>query len=61
MQGVSLLNRAVFTQPAAPPATDVRSYFFNEAEKALRHAYDVSGQRLHVVHLQLARLYEKRG
>jgi Flp pilus assembly protein TadD len=61
MQGVSLLNQAVITQPNSKQATDVRIYFFDEAEKILRHAYDVSGQKLHAVHLQLARLYEKRG
>jgi Tfp pilus assembly protein PilF len=61
MQGVSLLNQAVITQPNSKQATDVRTYFFDEAEKTLRHAYDVSGQKLHVVYLQLARLYEKRG
>ena len=61
MQGVSLLNQAVITQPTSKQATEVRSYFFTEAEKTLRHAYDVSGQKLHVVYLQLARLYEKRG
>jgi len=61
MQGVSLLNQAVITQPNSKQATDVRNYFFDEAEKTLRHSYDVSGQKLHAVHLQLARLYEKRG
>ena len=33
----------------------------DEAEKTLRHAYDVCGQKLHVVHFRLARLFEKRG
>lgn len=61
MQGVSLLNQAVITPPTSKQVTEVRTYFFDEAEKTLRHAYDVSGQKLHVVYLQLARLYEKRG
>ncbi len=61
MQGVCLLNQAVITQPTSEKATEVRAYFFDEAEKSLRHAYEVSGQKLQVVYLQLARLYEKRG
>jgi tetratricopeptide (TPR) repeat protein len=61
MQGVSLLNQAVITQPTSKQTTEVRAYFFDEAEKALRHAFDVSRQKLYTVYLQLARLYEKQG
>lgn len=61
MQGVSLLNQAVITQPTSPQATEVRAYFFTEAEKAFLRAFDVSGKKMQTVHLQLARLYEKRG
>ena len=61
MQAVSLLNQAVITEPTSPQAKEVRAYFFNEAEKTFLRAYDVSGKKMQTVHLQLARLYEKRG
>jgi Flp pilus assembly protein TadD len=61
MQAVSLLNQAVITEPTTAQAKEVRAYFFSEAEKAFLRAYDVSGKKMQTVHLQLARLYEKRG
>ncbi len=42
-------------------AAETRNFFFAEAEKVLLGAYEVSGNKLAVVHLQLARLYEKKG
>jgi Tfp pilus assembly protein PilF len=61
MQAVSLLNQAIITEPTSAQAKEVRAYFFNEAEKAFLRAYEVSARKMQTVHLQLARLYEKRG
>ena len=61
MRGVALINQGGLTQATSPQTSDERNYFFSEAEKALLHAYDVSKKTLNAVHLQLARLYEKRG
>lgn len=61
MRGVALINQGGLTQATSPQTSDERDYYFAEAEKALLHAYDVSKKTLNAVHLQLARLYEKRG
>jgi tetratricopeptide (TPR) repeat protein len=61
MQGVALINQGALTQATSPQASAERNYFFAEAEKALLRAYDVSRKTLNAIHLQLARLHEKRG
>jgi len=61
MRGVALINQGGLTQATSSQTSDERDYYFAEAEKALLHAYDVSKKTLNAVHLQLARLYEKRG
>jgi Tfp pilus assembly protein PilF len=61
-QGTALIDEAATINPnASPTAASEREYAFTEAEKVLARAYELSGQRLSTVHLQRARLYEKRG
>lgn len=61
MQGVALINQASLTEPTSAQANDARKYFLTEAEKVLLRAYEISGKKMAIVHLQLARLYEKQG
>lgn len=61
MQGTALIDQASAIDATRREATDARAYFFAEAEKALLRAYERSDKKLAAVHLQLARLYEKRG
>ena len=61
MQGTALIDQASAIDAKTQQATDARAYFFAEAEKALLRAYERSDKKLAAVHLQLARLYEKRG
>ncbi|HEX8456460.1 MAG TPA: tetratricopeptide repeat protein [Pyrinomonadaceae bacterium] len=56
--GMALLEQALTIDPAKP---DERNYAFNEAEKSLTRALQLSNRKLAAVHLQLARLHEKRG
>jgi tetratricopeptide (TPR) repeat protein len=61
-QGTALIEQASRIDPIkSTVAADERNYAFSEAEKVLARAYDLSGKKLATVHLQLARLYEKRG
>jgi TolA-binding protein len=61
MQGVALIDQSANDQSEAKQSGEVRAFFLSEAEKALIRAYEVSGKKLALVHLQLARVYEKRG
>ncbi len=61
MQGTALIDQASAIEASTREATDARTYFFAEAEKALLRAYERSDKKLTTVHLQLARLYEKKG
>jgi tetratricopeptide (TPR) repeat protein len=61
MQGVALIDQSGNSQPKAKETADTRNYFLAEAEKALLRAYEVSGKKLALVHLQLARVYERKG
>lgn len=56
--GTALIEQAVALDAAR---IEERNYAFAEAEKSLAHAYQLSGRKLSAVHLQLARLHEKRG
>jgi len=61
-QGTALIEQASTIDPAhSKAAADQRSYALTEAETVLARAHQVSGKKLAAVHLQLARLYEKRG
>lgn len=61
-QGTALIDQATMIDPTkSQAAADERNYAFTEAEKVLTRAYQLSGKKLAAVHLQLARLYEKRG
>ena len=44
-----------------PAKTEERNYALTEAEKSLARAYQLSERKLAAVHLQLARLHERRG
>ena len=61
MQGAALIDQASAIEGNTKEGADARTYFFAEAEKALLRAYERSDKKLAAVHLQLARLYEKRG
>jgi len=58
LAGTALIEQAVLIDPAK---TEERNYAFTEAEKSLARAYQLSDRKLPAVHLQLARLHEKRG
>ncbi|HEY8184424.1 MAG TPA: carboxypeptidase regulatory-like domain-containing protein [Pyrinomonadaceae bacterium] len=61
-QGTALIEQASRIDPKkSAAAADERNFAFTEAEKVLNRAYDLSGKKLAIVHLQLARLYEKKG
>ncbi|MBC7932099.1 MAG: tetratricopeptide repeat protein [Rubrivivax sp.] len=61
-RGVALVEYAtVINASASPKAAEERRVALVDAEKVLNEAYRVSGKRLSAVHLQLARVYEKRG
>ncbi|HLL70388.1 MAG TPA: tetratricopeptide repeat protein [Pyrinomonadaceae bacterium] len=58
LMGTALIEQAATIDPAKP---EERNYAFSEAEKSLARAYQLSERKLAAVHLQLARLHEKRG
>jgi Tfp pilus assembly protein PilF len=61
-QATALIDQAVRIDPATSSVNaEERAYALGEAEKTLNRAYQLSGKKLLVVHLQLARLYEKKG
>jgi hypothetical protein len=61
-QGAALIEQGAAIDPArSKSAADERAYAFTEAEKALLRANQLSLRKLADVHLQLARLHEKRG
>jgi tetratricopeptide (TPR) repeat protein len=61
-RGVALVEYAtVINASASQRAAEERRVALEDAERALNEAYRVSGKRLSAVHLQLARVYEKRG
>jgi len=62
MRAQALIEHATVINPAtSKEAAREREAAFNLAEKELTKAFDLSGKKLAAVHLQLARLYEKRG
>ena len=56
-RGTALVEHALTLAPAAPE----RKKALDDAEAALRKAFDLSNRRLASVHQQLARVYERRG
>ncbi|HEY0101816.1 MAG TPA: tetratricopeptide repeat protein, partial [Pyrinomonadaceae bacterium] len=58
LQATALIEQAASIEPAK---ADERDYAFAEAEKSLARADQLSARKLAAVHLQRARLYEKRG
>ena len=61
-RGTAFIDQASMIDPSkSTAAADERSYALAEAEKALKQAQLLGSRRLPEVHLQLARLYEKRG
>jgi tetratricopeptide (TPR) repeat protein len=58
LAGTALIEQALLTDPGK---TGERDYAFAEAEKSLARAYQLSDRKLAAVHLQLARLHERRG
>jgi tetratricopeptide (TPR) repeat protein len=61
-RGTALVNYAsVIDAAASKKAADERRSALDDAEKALTEAYRVSGRKLADAHLQLARVYDKRG
>ena len=61
LQGTALIDHATKIDRKSQAAAEERNYSFSEAEKILTRAYQLSGKKLAAVHLQMARLYEKRG
>ncbi len=65
MRGMALIEQAsginVSQSKEAKQAENDRVATLNDAETSLKHAYELSGKKLAAAHLQLARVYEKRG
>ncbi len=62
MRGAALIEHAIAINPSASKeAAAERESSFGMAEKSLAQAFELSGKKLAAVHLQLARLYEKKG
>ncbi len=62
LRGAALLDHIATLNPSlSQEAAAERERLLTTAEKDLLKAYQVSGQKLASVHLQLARLYEKKG
>ncbi len=62
MRGIALIEHAsTIDASQSKKAKDDRAGVLNDAEISLKHAYDLSGKKLSAAHLQLARVYEKRG
>ena len=62
MRGIALIEHAstAFTSTSKSVAAE-RSDTLSEAENNLKHAYELSNEKLAIVHLHLARVYEKKG
>ncbi|HJR08715.1 MAG TPA: tetratricopeptide repeat protein [Pyrinomonadaceae bacterium] len=58
LAGTALIEQAATIDPSK---TEERNYALGEAEKSLARAYQLSERKLAAVHLQLARLHERRG
>jgi Tfp pilus assembly protein FimV len=62
MRGMALIEQASSINTSqSKQAENDRVATFNDAETSLKHAYELSGKKLAAAHLQLARVYEKRG
>ena len=62
LRGIALIGYASTIDPSASTqALNSRLLILNDAETSLKHAFEMSGKKLSEAHLQLARVYEKRG
>lgn len=62
LRGVALIEYAtIIDASASEKAAEERLAALGDAERALNEAYRLSDKRLSVVHLQLARVHERRG
>jgi len=62
MRGIALIEHASSISPSASKSLAAeRSNALSDAEKNLARAYELSNRRLGIVHLHLARVYEKEG
>lgn len=62
MRGIALIEHAASIYPAASKNLAAeRSSVLSDAEKDLARAYELSNRKLSIVHLHLARVYEKQG
>lgn len=62
MRATALIEHAAAINPSASKeAAAERESAFGMAEKTLAQAFELSGRKLAAVHLQMARLYEKKG
>ena len=62
MRGMALIEQASgINASQSKQAENDRVATLNDAETSLKHAYELSGKKLAAAHLQLARVYEKRG
>ncbi len=62
MRGMALIEQAsAINTSQSKEAENNRVATLNDAEMSLKHAYELSGKKLAAAHLQLARVYEKRG
>lgn len=62
MRGIALIEYASsISSSASSSSADEKSNALGDAEKNLTRAYELSNRRLSIVHLHLARVYEKQG
>lgn len=62
MRGIALIEHVSAMTPKADKSdTAERNEILSDAQKSLSKAYELSNRKLSVVHLQLARVYERQG
>lgn len=62
MRGIALIEHASSISPSASKTSAAeRSNALSDAEKNLARAYELSNRKLSIIHLHLARVYEKQG
>ncbi len=60
LRGTALVDSTLLITAVSPEETKKKTAILLDAERSLSSAFDLSGKKLFLVHLQMARIYEKR-
>lgn len=60
LRGTALIDSTASITAVSPEETKKKTAILLDAERSLSSAFDLSGKKLFLVHLQMARVYEKR-